>query len=205
MRDLSHPIRSGMQVYPGDPAVDLEPALELDRDGAAVTTLHLGSHSGTHVDAPAHTVAGGRTMDAVALDELVGDALVLHVPGLADHATIGVDDLGELPGRVPSIVVVDTGWAVQRLPAGFQKIAELKRNMPGRPAPVSQMVYTDGLATLSIFVEPNATPPRAAEAASEDGTTAFFVRPVGDFVVSVLGEVPPATAQQIARSVTRRP
>ena len=112
MRDLSHPIRSGMQVYPGDPAVDLEPALELDRDGAAVTTLHLGSHSGTHVDAPAHTVAGGRTMDAVALDELVGDALVLHVPGLADHATIGVDDLGELPERVPSIVVVDTGWAV---------------------------------------------------------------------------------------------
>ena len=111
MRDLSHPIRTGMQVYPGDPAVDLAPALELDRDGAAVTTLHLGSHSGTHVDAPAHTVAGGRTMDAVALDELVGDALVLHVSGLGDRATIGVDDLGELPERVPSIVVVDTGWA----------------------------------------------------------------------------------------------
>jgi kynurenine formamidase len=111
MRDLSHPIRTGMQVYPGDPTVDLAPALELDRDGAAVTTLHLGSHSGTHVDAPAHTVAGGRTMDAVALDELVGDALVLHVSGLGDRATIGVDDLGELPERVPSIVVVDTGWA----------------------------------------------------------------------------------------------
>jgi sigma-E factor negative regulatory protein RseB len=102
-------------------------------------------------------------------------------------------------------VSTDSGWAVQRLPAGFQKIAELRRNMPGRPAPVSQMVYTDGLATLSIFVEPNATPPRAAEAASEDGTTAFFVRPVGDHVVSVLGEIPPATAQQIARSVVRRP
>ena len=99
----------------------------------------------------------------------------------------------------------DSGWTVQRLPAGFQKIAELRRNMPGRPAPVSQMVYTDGLATLSIFVEPNATPPRAAEAASEDGTTAFFVRPVGEYVVSVLGEVPPATAQQVARSVARRP
>lgn len=101
-------------------------------------------------------------------------------------------------------VSTDAGWVVQRLPAGFQKIAELKRNMPGRPAPVSQMVYTDGLATLSIFVEPNASPPRAAEAASEDGTTAFFVRPLAEHVVSVLGEVPPATAQQIARSVTRR-
>ena len=101
-------------------------------------------------------------------------------------------------------VSTDSGWVVERLPAGFQKLAELRRNMPGRQAPVSQMVYTDGLATLSIFVEPNASPPRAAEAASEDGTTAFFVRPVGEYVVSVLGEVPPATAQQIARSVTRR-
>lgn len=111
MRDLSHPLRSGMQVYPGDPGVDLSPALELERDGAAVTALHLGSHTGTHVDAPAHTVAGGRTMDRVALDELVGDALIVRVRGLGDRATIGVGDLGELPERVPSIVVVDTGWA----------------------------------------------------------------------------------------------
>ena len=111
MRDLSHPLRTGMQVYPGDPSVDLSPALELDRDGAAVTSLRLGSHTGTHVDAPAHTVAGGRTMDLVALEELVDDALVIHVPGLGDRATIGIEDLGDLPERVPSIVVVDTGWA----------------------------------------------------------------------------------------------
>lgn len=111
MRDLSHPLHTGMQVYPGDPGVDLLPALELARDGAAVTALHLGSHTGTHVDAPAHTVAAGRTMDRVGLDELVGDALIIRVPGLGDRATIGVDDLGELPERVPSIVVVDTGWA----------------------------------------------------------------------------------------------
>lgn len=111
MRDLSHPLSTGMQVYPGDPSVNLSPALELERDGAAVTSLRLGSHTGTHVDAPAHTVAGGREMDLVALDELVGDALVIRVPGLADRATIGIDDLGDLPERVPSIVVVDTGWA----------------------------------------------------------------------------------------------
>jgi kynurenine formamidase len=111
MRDLSHPLRTGMQVYPGDPGVDLSPALELERDGAAVTALHLGSHTGTHVDAPAHTVAGGRTMDRVRLDELVGDALVVRVRGPGDRATIGIGDLGELPERVPSIVVVDTGWA----------------------------------------------------------------------------------------------
>jgi sigma-E factor negative regulatory protein RseB len=99
----------------------------------------------------------------------------------------------------------DSGWQVQRVPAGFQKIAELKRALPGRPSPVAQLVYTDGLATLSVFVEPNATPPRAAEAGSEDGTTNFFVRPIGEHVVSVLGEVPAVTAQQVARSVVRRP
>lgn len=111
MRDLTHPLRTGMQVYPGDPEVELRAALDLERDGAAVTAIHLGSHSGTHVDAPAHTVDDGRTMEHVALDELVGEALVIRVPGLEDHATIGVDDLGELPAEVPSIVVIDTGWA----------------------------------------------------------------------------------------------
>lgn len=111
MRDLSHPVASGMMVYPGDPGVHLAPALELDRDGAAVTALRMGSHTGTHVDAPAHTVAGGRTMDAVGLDELVGEALVIRIAGLDDRATIIVDDLGDLPAHVPPIVVVDTGWA----------------------------------------------------------------------------------------------
>jgi len=114
MRDLSHPIVSGMQVYPGDPAVHLEPALEIERDGAAVTRLDLGSHTGTHIDAPAHTVAGGRTMDRVSLDELVGEALVLHVTGLGDGAIYGLAELAAdvpLPERVPTIVLVDTGWA----------------------------------------------------------------------------------------------
>ena len=133
MRDLSHPIRSGMQVYPGDPEVDLSAALELERDGAAVTALHLGSHSGTHVDAPAHTVAGGRTMDAVDLDELVGDALVIRVPGLADRATIGVDELGDLPERVPAIVVIETGWA-QHFGTAAGAAASRDRRRGGAPA-----------------------------------------------------------------------
>lgn len=111
MRDLTHPVADGMMVYPGDPAVHLAPALELERDGAAVTALELGSHTGTHVDAPSHTVAGGRTMADVSLDELVGDALVLHLDGaVGDGETYGLDEFGELPGRLPAIVVVDTGW-----------------------------------------------------------------------------------------------
>ena len=98
----------------------------------------------------------------------------------------------------------ETGWTVTRVPAGFNKVAELKRTLPGRSQPVSQIVLTDGLASLSVFVEPNPSPPRTAEASSEDGTTTFFVRPMGDQLVTVLGEVPLSTAQQVARSVSRR-
>ncbi len=98
-----------------------------------------------------------------------------------------------------------TGWTVTSPPAGFQKVNELKRTLPGRKAPVSQIVYSDGVASLSVFVEPNNGPtPRTAEASSEDGTTTFFVRPMGEQLVSVLGEVPLATAQQFGRNVARR-
>lgn len=98
----------------------------------------------------------------------------------------------------------DSGWTVTKTPPGFTKVAELKRTLPGRPQPVSQLVLTDGLASLSVFVEANPSPARTAEASSEDGTTTFFVRPMGDQLVTVLGEVPLATAQQVARSVARR-
>lgn len=102
-------------------------------------------------------------------------------------------------------VAAETGWEVTEPPAGFRKIAELKRTLPGRSEPVSQIVLSDGLASLSVFVERNGVPPRTAEASSEDGTTTFFVRPMGQTLVSVLGEVPLATAQQVGRSVARRP
>jgi len=100
---------------------------------------------------------------------------------------------------------VDTGWTIANPPAGFQKVTEIKRTMPGRNEPVSQIVLSDGLASMSVFVEPNGPQPRTAEASTEDGTTTFYVRPMGEHLVTVLGEVPLATAQQVGRSVTKRP
>jgi kynurenine formamidase len=118
MRELSHPITSGMQVYPGDPAVDIRPALVLARDGVDVASLHLGSHTGTHLDAPSHCIEGGRTTGAIGLDELVADALVVHLGPLQPHSTYGLREIaaaldGVLPETVPPIVVFDTGWAAR--------------------------------------------------------------------------------------------
>lgn len=110
LRDLSHPIRDGMTVYPGDPAVTVGPALTLDSDGVAVTLLGLGSHTGTHVDAPAHTVPGGRTLADVRLDDLVGDAIVLRVANARAGEPVRWADLAA-PDPLPPIVIIDTGWA----------------------------------------------------------------------------------------------
>ena len=97
---------------------------------------------------------------------------------------------------------VSTGWSVAP-PPGFRLVGEMQRTMPNRAQPVSQLVLSDGLATMSVFVEPMTNAPRTAEAASEDGALSVFVRPMGEHLVTVLGEVPPAAALQVGRSVTR--
>lgn len=114
LHDLSHPIEDGMPVYPGDPEVHIAPALRLETDGSEVTSIRMGSHTGTHIDAPAHSIAGGRTMADITLDELVGDAIVIRVRGLEERQVYGWAELtqqGELPDALPPIVVIDTGWA----------------------------------------------------------------------------------------------
>jgi sigma-E factor negative regulatory protein RseB len=99
---------------------------------------------------------------------------------------------------------VATGWSVSAAPPGFRLLSEMHRKMPNRAQPVSQLVFSDGLATMSVFVEPMTNPPRTAEATNEDGALSVFVKPMGEYLVTVLGEVPPAAVQQVGRAVTRQ-
>jgi arylformamidase len=78
--DISLPIREGMIVYEGDPDISLRPALSMKRgDPANVSRMDLGSHTGTHMDAPLHFIDGAGGIDTVALDTLIGPALVAEV------------------------------------------------------------------------------------------------------------------------------
>ncbi len=99
----------------------------------------------------------------------------------------------------------DTGWVVGNLPAGFKKVMEMLRSLGGRPQPVAQLVFSDGLAHISVFAEPAQMPGKiAAAGASDDNPTSFAIRSVGDYQVTVMGEVPLATVQAIADGVSRR-
>src|SRR5205823_15007771 len=78
--DITVPIRSGMPIYEGDPPVKIEAASSLaSGDSANVSFLHLGAHTGTHVDAPAHFIEGAAKIDSVSFDILIGPARLIHV------------------------------------------------------------------------------------------------------------------------------
>ena len=65
-------------------------------DEASVSEITLGSHTGTHVDAPAHLLRGGAAVDALDLERLIGVAVVVHVPG-ARHITAATLEALRLP------------------------------------------------------------------------------------------------------------
>lgn len=111
--DLSHPLRTGMTVFPGDPEVRIAPAATIAEVGVSVVSLELGSHTGTHIDAPSHAVEGGETIDAVDLGRLVATARVVEVAGLPPRTRITVEDVGEQLRRVRpgEIVLFRTGWS----------------------------------------------------------------------------------------------
>ena len=99
--DITLPIRTGMPGYEGDPPVQVAPHLSLAAgDPVNVSALALGSHAGTHVDAPRHLWADGTSVDALPLSVLVGPARVLDCTGVSRirPAQISADDLRS--GRV---------------------------------------------------------------------------------------------------------
>jgi len=70
-----------MPVYEGDPALEIEAWSAFAKgDSSNVSFLHLGAHTGTHVDAPAHFIEGANTIDNLPLDVLIGPARVVRVP-----------------------------------------------------------------------------------------------------------------------------
>ncbi len=78
--DVSLTISPGMLVWPGDVPVSIESVKSLDRgDSSNLTALHMGAHSGTHVDAPRHFVSGGRSIDSLNPEVLVGQSRLLQL------------------------------------------------------------------------------------------------------------------------------
>jgi sigma-E factor negative regulatory protein RseB len=97
------------------------------------------------------------------------------------------------------------GWGLSAELPGFQKIVELKRRL-GESRPVGQLVYSDGLAAVSVFIEPldNARREAMRTGLASVGAIHIYTREVANHMVTVVGEAPAASVQRIANAVEYR-
>jgi arylformamidase len=80
--DATLPLREGMLAFPGDPLFAMEPFLKrAEGDPFDLALLRMCTHTGTHIDPPAHYLDGGATVDMIPLDVLVGPGIVLDMRG----------------------------------------------------------------------------------------------------------------------------
>jgi arylformamidase len=98
--DLTHAFDNGMPVFPGLPDPSFEPIAKVEEDGFAMTRYAMLNHIGTHVDAPAHQIAGGDTLDEIGLDRLVTDAVRIDVSHRDPHGPIA---LAEIRGQLDDV------------------------------------------------------------------------------------------------------
>ena len=118
--DLTHTLKSDINIYPDDPKFSAKPAFEFPRgDGCRVHALRLGTHTGTHIDAPYHFYKDGKKIDEVPLGWLIGRPVVIDISslvGVRDRFRVEWEHLEEYEeeirkaGQGDKILLIRTGW-----------------------------------------------------------------------------------------------
>ncbi len=96
--DISAPLSPTLPVWPGDPSLTLQPIAALEPDGANVSAVSMCVHTGTHLDAPLHMIAGGESVDQAPLEALCGPARVIQIDA-PDVSAALLRDAGLRPGE----------------------------------------------------------------------------------------------------------
>ena len=107
--DLTHPITTGMPVFPGTEPPIIEQATTIEKNGFAEKCLRFYSHTGTHLDAPAHILPDGATLNELTIDNYIGQALCISV----SKNVIDPDCLKPFITDMASVdfVLFETGWS----------------------------------------------------------------------------------------------
>ncbi|KAF8161409.1 putative cyclase [Crassisporium funariophilum] len=114
--DLTHILDNDVQTYPGDGPFSLFQAATIDADKCNIHAMSFGSvHTGTHIDAPFHFIAGGKTIEQIPLSDLIGPALIIDLSqqNLQPRQQITWADLAPWADLMKEgiIVVINTGWS----------------------------------------------------------------------------------------------
>jgi kynurenine formamidase len=91
--DLTQSFENGMPVFPGIAAPQFDDFARVERDGYAMSEWRLVNHIGTHVDAPAHQIAGGARLDEIPLQRFVTDAVIIDCADRSPHGEITAEEI----------------------------------------------------------------------------------------------------------------
>lgn len=93
-------------------------------------------------------------------------------------------------------------FIVPVLPPGYRKVDQIKLQVPGKSAQVQQLIFSDGLASVSLFVEPLVKGMQPRVGKKSMGSTNVCAHVLNGYQVVVVGEVPSLTVEQIAQQVS---
>jgi len=99
--DLSHPISDEMSTYPSDPDISIVREKEIHSDRTLLHRFTMGTHTGTHLDVPAHIISGGKTLDDFAISSFTGQTVKVDLNSISD--------LGNIDEKIDGIIF-DSGW-----------------------------------------------------------------------------------------------
>ncbi len=126
--DITVTVREGMPVYDGNPGVRLELAQSLERgDGANITRLDFGTHTGTHVDAPIHFLQDGAGVEALPLEAMIGPAQVVDATALAANIDAGALEGLEIPSGSERVLLKTRNsrlWELDHFTRDFIRLVE---------------------------------------------------------------------------------
>ena len=97
---------------------------------------------------------------------------------------------------------VSTNWIIAELPPGYVKVDHIERASKGKRGLVNQMIFSDGLASVSLFIEPLSKGVRPKVGHMIVGSTNICAHVIDGYQITVVGEVPAATVQRIAKAVS---
>ncbi len=117
--------------------------------------------------------------------------------------SVSIENFTFLAGNAKRVEVdVETDWVCNDLPAGFRVVSTKNAQLPGANMPVTHILYSDGLATVSVFIakiQINHT----ARRSNVGGSNAYSLQQ-DDYQITAVGEVPAVTAKRIATSMQKR-
>ena len=138
--DLSAHLNEQTPVYPGDPKVKLEPVAEVAADGCRLTMLSVLTHVGTHIDAPAHMLESGKTLDQFPVDHFVGRGRLV----VLQNKTYDLDAVKAAGIEAGDIVLFKTGMASHSQEPGYFN------NYPAMPEAVAAYLAEQKVKMVGI-------------------------------------------------------